>query len=104
MVFVQGLAELIQPGPPDSCFKTKFIHRIDRYHKDVPSPEGSDFPDCQTWKELSCCTLALTEKISHSRTLALYNFTKDLCHPISPRCAEYLGVRKNISITFHYCE
>ena len=83
VAFVQG-QKLIQPGPPDSCFKTKSIHRIDRYYKDVPSPEGSDFPVCQSWKESSCCTRALAEELSHSKTGGLYN--------LSPVCAKYLRV------------
>ena len=93
-VFVQG-EELIQPGPPDVCFKTKSYHINDRYHKDVPSPQGSDFPECQSWKESSCCTRALAEELSsRSKTLEIYNFRKDLCGTISPPCAEYLRVCK----------
>ena len=106
VVFVQG-QELIQPGPPDSCFKTTSIHRIDRYHKDTPSPQGREFPECQSWKESSCCTLALTKIISRSKTQAIYSFSKDLCGPISPRCADYLVVHKNLivhlaTLPFHY--
>ena len=88
---VQG-QELIQPGPPDTCFMTKWIHRNDRYHKDVPSPEGSDFPVCQSWKESSCCTRALAEELSRSETGGLYNLSRDLCGAISSGCAKYLRV------------
>ena len=66
----------------------------DHYNKDVRLPEGSDFPECQSWKESSCCTHALVEIVSRSKTLALYNFSKDLCGTISPACAEYLVVCK----------
>ena len=94
VMFVQG-EEVIQPGLPDFCFKTKLYHINDSYHKDVPSPQGSDFPECQSWKESSCCTRALAEELSsHGKTLGLYDFRKDLCGAISPPCAEYLGVCK----------
>ena len=86
--------ELIRPGPPNFCFMTKSFHVNVQYHKDVPSPEGSDLPECQSWKESSCCTLALTETLSgRNKTQGLYNFSHELCDPISPRCAEYLRVR-----------
>ena len=85
--------ELTQPGPPNFCFKTKSFHVNDQYHKEAPSPEGSDPPECQSWKESSCCTLALTETLSnHRKVEGLYNFSHELCDLISPPCAEYLRV------------
>ena len=86
--------ELIQPGPPDSCFKINSVHKNEVYHKNVPSPEASDLPECQSWKELSCCTHALTETLSHSKTRGINNLTYDLCGTLSPRCGEYFRVRK----------
>ena len=86
--------ELIQPGPPDFCFKTKSVHTNDQYHKDIPSPQGSDFPECQSWKEYSCCTRALTETLHRNRDIGLYNFSHVLCGTISPLCEEYLLVCK----------
>lgn len=84
--------ELTQPGPPNFCFKNEF-HVNDQYHKDVPSPEGSDLPECQSWMESSCCTLALMETLSNrSKVEGLYNFSHQLCSPISSGCAEYLRV------------
>lgn len=93
LLFVVAGEELAQPGPPDSCFKTSF-HINDEYHKDVPSPEGSEFPECQSWKESSCCTLALAETLSkRGKVQGLYNFSHDLCDQnISAACAEYLRV------------
>ena len=92
LLVVRG-QELTQPGPPDFCFKTSF-HINDQYHKDVPSPEGSDFPECQSWKESSCCTLALAETLnSKGKVQGLYNFSHELCEDnISPGCAEFLRV------------
>ena len=103
LLLVVAGQELTQPGPPDFCFKTSF-HINDQYHKDVPSPEGSDFPECQSWKESSCCTLALAETLnSKGKVHGLYNFSHELCdrlHPmISPPCAEFLRV---CTITVRY--
>ena len=84
--------ELTQPGPPNFCFKNAF-HVNDQYHKDAPSSEGSDLPECQSWKESLCCTLALMETLGNrSKVEGLYNFSHELCAPISPGCAEYLRV------------
>ena len=98
--------ELIQPGPPESCFKTSF-HVNDQCHKDVPSPEGSHFPECQSWKESLYCTLALAETLSNKgKAQGLYNFSHELCGNISPGCAEYLRVSiiaVQLWHCIHYC-
>ena len=66
-----------------------------KYHKDVPSPEESDLPECQSWKKSStCCTHDLTVALNQSKTVGLYNFTHDLCGSLSPECAQYLRVCK----------
>ncbi len=93
LLLVVAGEDLIQPGPPDSCFRTSF-HINNEYHKDVPSPEGSGFPECQSWKESSCCTLALAEALSNrGKVHGLYNFSHELCDQnISAGCAEYLRV------------
>ena len=93
LVFALG-QEFIQPGPPDLCLKAKSIHINEQYHKEVPSPEGSDFPECQSWKEYSCCTQALTEILHRNRVIGLYNFSHVLCGGTSPLCEEYLLVCK----------
>ena len=102
--------KLVQPGPPEFCLKTNSFHINDEYHKEVPSPEESDIPVCQSWKEYSCCTRALTDTLSHSKTQGLYNFTRELCgRPLSPLCAEYFRVRTRTvrylpMVTLHYGE
>ena len=110
LLFVVAGEELVQPGPPDSCFKTSF-HINDEYHKDVPSPEGSEFPECRSWNKSSCCTLALAETLKErGKVQGLYNFSHDLCDQnISASCAEYLRVctiaivmgKTSVAIKYH---
>ena len=92
--------DLIQPGPPDFCFKGD-DHVLDHFHKDAPSPEENDFPECTSWQESSCCTHALADELSRfSKALGdrLYNFTVGQCGSLSQECAQYIRVR----IPVHY--
>ena len=46
----------------------------DHYNKDVRLPEGSDFPECQSWKESSCCTCAVVKELRSRKTLGSIMF------------------------------
>ena len=97
VVWVQGQAH-VQRGPPNHCIKGEY-HYLDHYHKDVPSSEENDFPECTSWQNSSCCTRALADDLSRLAThQLLYNFTFDHCGSLSPECARYLKVKSNINL------
>ena len=77
--------EQMMPGPPDFCLEGPF-------HKDTPSPEEEDFTECTSWQNLACCTIDLAESIRVSKAVGLYNYSWDLCGPLSPECEEYIKV------------
>lgn len=89
--------QVVQPGPPDFCPKTSF-HRNDQYHKDAPSPGMGDFPNCSSWKNLSCCTQALSEALSRNMSMGLYNWSYIPCGPISDKCARFMRVSVRVNI------
>ena len=82
---------LVQPGPPDFCIKDS-SRQDDKFHKYVPSPEMGDLHNCSAWQNLSCCTQALAEELSRNLTMALYNWTHDVCGNLSTKCAEFMKV------------
>ena len=93
VVLVQG-QDQVQRGPPDFCFSSEISHFLDRYHKDTPSPEENNFPECTSWQNFSCCTHALADDLSRVTTQqGLYNIRFDRCAPVSQECARYLKVR-----------
>ena len=53
------------------------------YHKDKPSPEGSDYVECQPWKESSCCTAEFTAELKRNNVEVLYNFSWNHCANLS---------------------
>ena len=79
---------LVQPGPPDFCLKGP-------YHKPVPSVEEQDeFQECLSWwQDVSCCNATLMESISLHKARELYNFSWDLCGPLSPQCEKFIKVK-----------
>ena len=86
--WVQG-QDLVQPGPPEFCPKGDF-HYDNLYHKDSPSPEDKDFPECTSWQHSSCCTYALADEVSRfANGAGLYNLSRTHCGPLSQGCAEY---------------
>ena len=89
-----GGQDLVQPGPPEFCHKGDF-HLEDIYHKDSPSPEDRNFPECTSWQESSCCTHALADEMYRSGNgVGLYNFSWAHCGELSQECADYLKVPK----------
>ena len=89
--WVQG-QDLVQPGPPEFCHKGDY-HYDNLYHKDSPSPEDKDFPECTSWQESSCCTHALADEVSRfADGVGLYNWSQTHCGSLSQRCAEYFRV------------
>ena len=77
--------EQTMPGPPDFCLEGPF-------HKDTPSPEEEDFTECTSWQNLACCTEDLDESIRVSKAVGLYNYSWDVCGPLSSECEEYIKV------------
>lgn len=93
----------MQQGPPNHCFKGGF-HLYDHFHKDTPSPEEENFPECTSWKNLSCYTFHLVNEISLVGThLGLYNISYDLCNRLSVECVKYLKVfwKVNVIVSDH---
>lgn len=78
---------LVRPGPPDFCLEGPF-------HKDAPSPEEEQFSECLSWQDHACCNLDLSVSISMHQARGLYNYSWDVCGTLSPRCEEYIKVRK----------
>ena len=96
VVLVKG-QDQVQRGPPDRCFKGLY-HLYDHFHKDVPSPEVGNFPECTSWQKLSCCTADLANELSRVGSHhGLYNYSYDLCNGLSPECAKYAKVFSNNS-------
>ena len=94
VVLVQG-QDQVRRGPPDYCIKGVY-HLLDHYHKDAPSPEENNFPECTSWQSSSCCTYELANDLSQLATHeGIYNFTYDLCGSLSPGCAQYFKVISN---------
>ena len=85
----------VHPGPPDFCLKGP-------YHKPAPSIEDQDeFQECHSWSQnVSCCSANLTESISRYKARKLYNYTWDVCDPLSPQCEKFIKVK---IITLHSC-
>ena len=83
---VQGQQETQIPGPPDHCIAES------RYTKDSPSPETEDFEACEIWQSNSCCTAETARSINRTGYLGLYNFTWDLCGPLSEECLAFVQV------------
>ena len=53
------------------------------YHKDKPSPEGSDYVECLSWQEKSCCTANFTAELQRNKVEVLYNFSWNHCKNLS---------------------
>ena len=54
-----------------------------RYHKETASAEGSDYAECFSWKEKSCCTANFTIELSKNRVENLYNLSWSHCANLS---------------------
>ena len=52
-------------------------------HKDKPSPEGSEYVECLSWKDKSCCTAKFTQDLQKNRVEVLYNFSWNHCNNLS---------------------
>jgi hypothetical protein len=78
----------VQPGPPDFCLKGP-------YHKPSPSIEDQDeFQECHSWSgNVSCCYATVTESISLYKARELYNYTWEVCGPLSPQCEKFIKVK-----------
>ena len=80
------LGQHVMPGPADRCIEES------TYTKDTPSPETEIFAACEPWQNNSCCTAATTRNIARYGYVELYNFTWDLCGPLSDGCVEFMQV------------
>ena len=53
------------------------------WHKDKPSPEGSGYVECLSWKDKSCCTAEFTQELQRNKVEVLYNFSWNHCNTLS---------------------
>ena len=81
-----GQQETRIPGPPDNCISES------PYTKDSPSPETEVLEACESWQSNSCCTAETARSINRTGLLGLYNFTWDLCGPLSEECRAFMQV------------
>ena len=79
------LQEFVFPGPPDTCLTGP-------YHKDVPSPEEEGFDECLSWQNKTCCTVEVAKIIDDHKAEGLYNYSWDLCGPLSQECEVFIKV------------
>ena len=83
----------LDSGPPDFCLDISF-------HKPVPGPEDESLHECLAWQNLSCCDTEVTELISDSIAVELYNLSwaawdRYLCSefkPPSQSCEKFIKV------------
>ena len=83
--------EFNSPGAPDVCLEGPF-------HKATPSPEEEDFHECLSWQNEACCNLELSMTIDRHMAEGLYNYSWDLCGPLSQECEEFIKVMTIIII------
>ena len=88
LVLFSGSAQgqFVMPGPPDVCVRG--------IHKPSPSPESEALEACGAWQTLSCCTANTTMSINRTMALGLYNFSWELCGPLSQDCLNYMEVHR----------
>ena len=76
---------LEQPGAPDYCLEGPF-------HKETPSPESEEFDECLSWQNEACCTVEVPQIIDMHKAVGLYNYSWDLCGPLSQECETFIKV------------
>lgn len=59
-------------------------------HKDKPSPEGSGYVECLSWKDKSCCTAEFTQELQRNKVEVLYNFSWNHCNTLSQACEQFI--------------
>lgn len=62
---------------------------LDYYHKDAPSPEGSNFSECHPWKSNSCCYQETVSSVSTINEAYGANYHWDRCGPLSQACERF---------------
>ena len=97
VAFIVRGQDQVQRGPPDYCIRGEY-HLLDHYHKDAPSPEENNFPECTSWQNSSCCTRDLAVDLYRlADHQGLCNFSYDLCGALSSECAQYFKVKSRIT-------
>jgi len=59
------------------------------YHKNQPSLESSEYKQCHSYKDSTCCTARFTADLAENRTKNLYNHTWDHCGLLSAKCLSF---------------
>ena len=80
-------------SPPDTC-------DVQYYHKDEPSPEGSDFTECHPWHANSCCHQATVVTPQALSTAYGSGYEWDRCGPLSQACERFFVMEA----CFYECE
>ena len=83
----QQLQGFERPGPPEICLEGL-------YHKEAPSVEEGEFDDCISWQgKEACCDAEVPRILAQDRAVGLYNYSWDLCGPLSQECEEFIKVK-----------
>lgn len=73
---------------------------VQYFHKDAPSPEGSDFTECHPWHASSCCHQATVVTPSAISTGYGAGYEWDRCGPLSQACERFFVMEG----CFYECE